>query len=440
LENRLGEIWRDVLSSLDEFLPDGVNEIWINTCYPVSMDGGVLVLETKNPFIKSNMETMVMKPLVDFLSSRGYADSAQLRVADESPSYYQKGKAQAKNPDVRKANGLNPNYVFDTFVVGKSNRLANAASLAVSDAPGVAYNPLFIWGGVGLGKTHLMHAIAHRLEENLPSARTLYVSSEKFTNDLIAAIRNNNTPEFRNKYRTLDLILIDDIQFIADKEQTQEEFFNTFNTLHDASKQIVISSDRPPKDMVGMEERLVSRFESGLVTDIQTPDYETRMAILQKKAELKNKKIPEEVIEFLAQNIPSNIRELEGALNRVIAQSETNREPMSLENIAVWLKDVLRGSSKDNMSIDYIQQLVAESYGITMEEMLSRNRTAALAEARQIAMFIARKNLKLTVNQIAAAFNKKDHTTVLYACRRIEELIKTNLKVKTIVDNVYGKM
>jgi chromosomal replication initiator protein len=312
--------------------------------------------------------------------------------------------------------------------------------MAVSEAPGVAYNPLFIWGGVGLGKTHLMHAIAHQLEKNMSSARTLYVSSEKFTNDLIAAIRNNNTHEFRAKYRTLDLILIDDIQFIAGKDQTQEEFFNTFNTLHDASKQIVISSDRPPKDMVGIEERLVSRFESGLVTDIQTPDYETRMAILQKKAELKNREIPEDVIEFLAQNVPSNIRELEGALNRVIAQSETNSEPMSLENIAVWLKDVLRGSSKDNMSIDYIQQLVAESYGITMEEMLSRSRTAALAEARQIAMYIARKHLPLTSNQIASAFNKKDHTTVLHACNRIEEMIKINLKVKTIVDNVRGKM
>jgi chromosomal replication initiator protein len=238
----------------------------------------------------------------------------------------------------------------------------------------------------------------------------------------------------------LDLLLIDDIQFITGKEQTQEEFFNTFNSLYEASKQIVISSDRPPRDIMGVEERLVSRFESGLVTDIQTPDLETRVAILQKKAILKNRDIPDDIILFLAQSIPSNIRELEGALNRVIAYSEINSEPMSTENIVVWLKDVIRGNSRDNISIDYIQQLVAESFGITMEDLLSRNRAAEFALARQIAMYVARKNLKMTVNQIAIAFNKKDHTTVLYACRRIEEMIKTNLRVKTIVDNLQDKM
>jgi chromosomal replication initiator protein len=242
------------------------------------------------------------------------------------------------------------------------------------------------------------------------------------------------------RYRNLDLLLIDDIQFIATKEQTQEEFFNTFNSLYEEAKQIVISSDRPPRDIHGVEDRLESRFESGLVTDIQTPDLETRVAILQKKADMKYRNIPVDVILFLAQNIPSNIRELEGALNRVIHSSEITSEPMTPENAGVWLKDILRNNSKGHVSIDYIQQLVAESFGLTVEELVSTNRTAELALARQIAMFMARKYLRVTVHQIAIAFNKKDHTTVLYACKKVEELIKSNLRVKTIVDNVQSKL
>ncbi|MDR1508651.1 MAG: chromosomal replication initiator protein DnaA, partial [Synergistaceae bacterium] len=404
------------------------------------IENGVLLIEAPNMFAKQQMDTSIVEPLSAFISSRNYAESVFVRVDNKTMQEHPKSKNQSKNAASQKRNGLNPNYVFETFVVGKSNRLAHAASLAVSDSPGVAYNPLFIWGGVGLGKTHLMHAIAHHVEKNLNDARTLYVSSEKFTNDLISAIRNTSTDLFRSRYRNLDLLLIDDIQFITGKEQTQEEFFNTFNSLYEASKQIVISSDRPPRDILGVEERLVSRFESGLVTDIQTPDLETRVAILQKKADMKNREIPEEVILFLAQNIPSNIRELEGALNRVIAYSEINSEPMSTENIGVWLKDILRGNSRGNISIDYIQQLAAESFGITVEELLSPNRTSELALARQIAMYIARKSLRVTVNQIAIAFNKKDHTTVLYACRRIDEMIKNNLRVKTIVDNIQDKM
>lgn len=428
------------MSSSEEILPNGVNEIWLATCNPISIEDNILLIETSNLFTKSKMDSIILKPLSEFVTKHGYAKSVQVRVSSGSQQENQKEKPQVKGAIPQKKNGLNPNYVFDTFVVGKSNRLAHAASLAVSDSPGVAYNPLFIWGGVGLGKTHLMHAIAHHVEQYITDARTLYVSSEKFTNDLITAIRNNNTHEFRSRYRNLDLLLIDDIQFITGKETTQEEFFNTFNSLYEVSKQIVISSDRPPRDIVGVEERLVSRFESGLVTDIQTPDLETRVAILQKKAFLKNREIPDDVILFLATNIPSNIRELEGALNRIIACSEINSEPMSTENISVWLKDVIRSNSKDNISVDYIQQLTAESFGITMEELLSSSRTAEVALARQIGMYVTRKNMNLTVNQIALAYNKRDHTTVLYACRRIDEMTKTNLRVKTIVDNLQDKM
>ena len=428
------------MASSEDILPKGVNDIWLATCKPISIEDGTLLMEASNSFIKSKMDSIILKPLVDFVTKCGYAKSVVVRVAGDSSSAGRSERQQSKGVMPQKKNGLNPNYVFDSFVVGKSNRLAHAASLAVSDSPGVAYNPLFIWGGVGLGKTHLMHAIAHHVEHYISDARTLYVSSENFTNDLITAIRNNSTHEFRSRYRNLDLLLIDDIQFITGKEQTQEEFFNTFNSLYEMSKQIVISSDRPPRDIVGVEERLVSRFESGLVTDIQTPDLETRVAILQKKAFIKNRKIPDDVIIFLATNIPSNIRELEGALNRVVAYSEINSEPMSTENIVVWLKDVLRSNSKDNISVDYIQQLAAESFGMTIDELLSSSRTAEVALARQIAMYVTRKNLNLTVNQIALAFNRKDHTTVLYACRRIEEMKKTNLRVKAIVDNLQDKM
>ncbi|MDR0653811.1 MAG: chromosomal replication initiator protein DnaA [Synergistaceae bacterium] len=436
----LEAIWRDVLASSEEILPEGVNSIWLETCSPVSLENGSLIIEARNSYTKSKMDEVILKPLTDFLEDRGYANFAMVRVPEDLSDQKSKSANSQRQPVIIKKNGLNPNYVFETFVVGKSNRIAHAASLAVSDSPGVAYNPLFIYGGVGLGKTHLMHAIAHHVEHNMSDARTLYISSEKFTNDLIFAIRNNSTHEFHMRYRNLDLLLIDDIQFITGKESTQEEFFNTFNSLYEASKQIVISSDRPPREITGVEERLVSRFESGLVTDIQIPDLETRVAILQKKAYLKNKIVPEEVILFLAENIPSNIRELEGALNRVIAYSEINAEPMSTENIGVWLKDILRGSSRGNVSVDSIQHFVAEHFGITVEELLSPNRTAELALARQIAMYLSRKNLRLTVDQIAKAFNKKDHTTVLYAVRRVEEMKKTDLRVKAIVENVQDKM
>jgi chromosomal replication initiator protein len=385
------------------------------------------------------MEKKILKPLEAFLNEKGYARSVFIHL-DESQQEQERAKAVIQTQAAPNKNGLNPNYVFDTFVVGKSNRLAHAASLAVSESPGVAYNPLFIWGGVGLGKTHLMHAIAHHVERNIQSPRTIYVSAEKFTNDMVASIKTNTNPEFRAQYRNLDVLLIDDIQFIGDKEGTQEEFFHTFNSLHESKKQVVISSDRPPKEIKGVEERLVSRFEWGLVTDIQQPDFETRVAILQKKAELKDLNIPEEVIIFLAQNIPSNIRELEGALNRVVAYSNVNSEPMNTENLGVWLKDILRHNAKGQISVDYIQQLTAESFGITIDDLISAKRTSDLALARQIAMYIARDKLNDSLQQIGYAFNKKDHTTVLHACKKIEELMKSSIRVKTIVDNIRNKL
>lgn len=445
MEKNAESVWKEVLQASKDFLPPDTHDMWLHTCLPISLENGVLCLDVPNPFARENIENRIQKPLESFLRERGYADRVELQMRENVQSVVNKSEQdraravwETQMQQVR--NGLNPNYVFDTFVIGKSNRLAHAASLAVSESPGVAYNPLFIWGGVGLGKTHLMHAIANHIQKNLQNARTLYVSSEKFTNDMIASIKNNKPADFRAQYRNIDVLLIDDIQFIGDKEGTQEEFFHTFNSLHEAKKQVVISSDRPPKEIKGVEERLVSRFEWGLVTDIQQPDLETRVAILQKKAELKGHRIPEDVILFLAQNIPSNIRELEGALNRVVAYADIDAGPINAENIGVWLKDILRHRQSGQLSIDYIQQITAESFGITVEDLVSIKRTSDLALARQIAMYVARNKLNDSLHQIGVAFNKKDHTTVLHACNKIEAMMKTNIRVKTIVDNIMNKL
>lgn len=287
-----------------------------------------------------------------------------------------------------------------------------------------------------------MHAIGHYFLDNHKNdnMKVTYVSSEKFTNELISSIKNNRTQEFKAKYRNVDILLIDDIHFLAKKESTQEEFFHTFNSLHNSKKQIVISSDRPPKEIQSIEDRLVSRFEWGLVTDIQPPDYETRVAILQKKAQTRNVDIPEEIILFLANNVPSNIRELEGSLNRVIASSELNSEPMTVENVSVWLKDVIKYASHGPVSVETIQQIVAENLGFTVEDLKSSKRTSELAFARQVAMYLSRKHTESSLQQIGLAFNKKDHTTVLHAQKKIDALIKDQPRIKSTVDNLEEKL
>lgn len=437
MEQDIRSIWQDVLSSSNAFLPPGTSNMWMSECEPVSIQNGVMTISVPNRFTLENFEKRVLEHLIKYVKSMDYAESISLVLRDEEqkPSDTKKQLLQPQSK-----NGLLPNYIFDTFVVGKSNNFAHAASVAVSESPGDApHNPLFIWGGVGLGKTHLMHAIAHKILEKDQSVRILYVTSEKFTNDLVSSIKSNTTADFRSRYRNLDVLLVDDIQFIGNKEATQEEFFHTFNTFREANKQIVISSDRPPKDIKDLEERLISRFEWGLVTYIQPPDFETRVAILQTKAEMKEYKIPEDVIAFIAQNIPSNIRELEGALNRVVMFSKINNEPINIDNIGVWLKDVIRSSSV-GVSIDQIQQLTAESFNITIDDLTSTNRTKDVALARQIAMYLARDILNESLQQIAFAFNKKDHTTIIHACNKIEEMMKTNIRVKNIVENIRGKM
>ena len=337
---------------------------------------------------------------------------------------------------------LNPRYTFDTFVVGANNNLAHAASLAVSESPAEIYNPLFIYGGVGLGKTHLMHSIAHYIIENNPEMQVMYVTSEKFTNELIESIRNvNSTPtEFRAKYRNIDCLLIDDIQFIIGKESTQEEFFHTFNELHENKKQIIISSDKPPKDILTLEERLRSRFEWGLTVDIQPPDYETRMAILKKKEELEGLHIDNEVMKYIAANVKSNIRELEGALTKIVALSRLKKQDVDVELAEEALKDLISPDDTKEITTDLIIDIVSEHFSITPQEIISSNKSRKITFPRQICMYLCRKLTDFSLADIGKSIGDRDHTTILHGVDKIEEQIKEDHSLRNTTDLLIKKL
>jgi len=338
---------------------------------------------------------------------------------------------------------LNPRYTFDTFVVGANNSFAHAASLAVAESPGEIYNPLFIYGGVGLGKTHLMHSIAHFILGNNPKSRVLYVTSEKFTNEIIDAIRkkdDTSTIQFREKYRNVDVLLIDDIQFIIGKEATQEEFFHTFNALHESKKQIIISSDKPPKDIETLEERLRSRFEWGLTVDIQSPNYETRMAILHKKAELENFAIGNDVIEYIANNIKSNIRELEGALTKIHAYSSLSGRKLTVELAEEVLRDSISLNEHRKPTPDLILKIVAEHFNITPTDIISQKRNKELVYPRQIIMYLCRAYTDIPLKQIGLLLGKRDHSTVISGCKKIERDIANNEIVKNTIEILRKKI
>lgn len=421
---------------------DNAVKTYLDTCIPVSFNDGILILEVPTSFGMEAISSRYLDQMKKLLPETGFGDDIILRVANsQESSRVSRVSAVFKESFVKNSlydTGLNPDYVFDSFIVGKSNRFPHAACLAVAEQPGIAYNPLFIWGNVGLGKTHLMQAIGHFILAKDPSKKVLYVSAENFTNEVIQAIRTGGQKELHKRYRELDVLMIDDIQFIAGKEATEEEFFNSFNSMHNAHKQIILTSDRPPKE-TGLEDRLVSRFSSGLVTDIQSPDFETRVSILQNKAERKKIEIPEDVILFIAENVHSNIRELEGALNRVYTVSEFNGEPLTVQNAAKWMKDLIK-EPNGPVTIEKIQQLTAESFGFSIQDLLSKKRTAELALARQIAMYIIRNKTEESLQQIGLCFNKKDHTTVIYACKKVEDLLNSDKRVKMIVDNVVKKL
>lgn len=335
---------------------------------------------------------------------------------------------------------LNPKYVFSTFVIGNSNRLAHAASLAVSEAPAQVYNPFFIYGGVGLGKTHLMHAIGHRIKENNPNIKVVYISSEKFTNELINSIISGNPESFRQRYRNIDVLLVDDIQFLSKKEHTQEEFFHTFNTLHDANKQIIISSDRPPREIQTLEDRLRSRFEWGLITDIQPPDLETRIAVLRKKAMIESLNVPNEVIVYIASRIENNIRELEGALIRVVAYASLNNQPIDIDLATEALKDIFPNGRPKQITTDLIKDVVAAHFKLKLEDLSAKKRTRNVAFPRQIAMYLCRELTETSLPKIGEIFGGRDHTTVIHAHDKIHKERNSDAKLNNTVKELIKRI
>jgi chromosomal replication initiator protein len=329
---------------------------------------------------------------------------------------------------------------FEFKVVGNSNRFAHAACYAVAESPSKAYNPLFIYGGVGLGKTHLMQAIGHQILRKYPHYTVMYVSSEKFTNDLISSIKDDNTHGFRNRYRSMDVLLIDDIQFLAGKERTQEEFFHTFNTLHESNKQLVISSDRPPRSIPTLEDRLRSRFEWGLITDIQPPDLETRIAILRKKAQSENLNVPYDILDYIANSIDSNIRELEGALIRLVAYATISNKPLNMNTVMEALKDILPPTSPKKITIEFIQKEVSSYYGLDLKDLISKKRNKHISYPRQIAMYLCRKYTDASYPQIGEQFGGRDHTTVMHANDKIEKEILNDQEVSQLINELSKKI
>ena len=339
---------------------------------------------------------------------------------------------------------LNPKYKFDTFVVGSNNKFAHSASLAVAESPGEAYNPLYLYGGAGLGKTHLMHSIGHFLLEQNPNTKVLYVTSEAFTNEVIESIRSGNSAamtKLREKYRTVDVLMVDDVQFIIGKESTQEEFFHTFNVLHSAGKQIILSSDKPPKEMETLDERFRSRFEWGLIADIQAPDYETRMAILRKNAENYDKKIDDHIFQYIATNIKSNIRELEGAFNRIIAKSRImNTSEITLELAEDALKDIIHPDQPKEITPNLIIEMVAEHFEVTSTDILSKKRNSEFVLPRQVAMYLCRNMLDISLSNLAKILGKKDHTTIIHGINKIEDELMVNEELKNKIEIIKKKI
>ena len=412
-------------------------ETWIRDLDIESADNGNIVLIANNAFQKESILSRyhdLIKNTFNYLTNRNCEITVLLKD-DISEEELQVASKLSNTPNSYPNTTLNPKYTFDSFVVGNSNRFAHAAALAVAEAPATAYNPLFIYGGVGLGKTHLMQAIANEILLNNRNANILYVTSEKFTNQLINAIKDGKNEIFRNKYRNIDVLLIDDIQFIAGKERIQEEFFHTFNTLHENGKQIIISSDKPPKDIKLLEDRLKSRFEWGLIADISNPDYETRLAILRKKAQLDNIIIDDEILSDIATKIDSNIRELEGILNKLIANASLTNCQITIEMAEKAINDVVTKKDKV-LSLDLIQETISKYFNITVEELKGVKRSNDVTFPRQIAMYLCRNVAQLPLTKIGEGFGKRDHTTVIHACNKIEKEIQNNVSTKRIVESV----
>ncbi|MDP4161491.1 MAG: chromosomal replication initiator protein DnaA [Bacillota bacterium] len=432
MEN-IADLWNAALGNIEKKISKPSFDTWLKSTKAHALQGNSLVITAPNDFARDWLEERYSQLISGILYEITGEELTVKFIIPQNPTEEEndpplppKKATKEDEPNEFPQHILNSKYTFDTFVIGSGNRFAHAASLAVAEAPAKAYNPLFIYGGVGLGKTHLMHAIGHYVLDHNPSAKVVYLSSEKFTNEFINSIRDNKAIEFRNKYRSVDVLLIDDIQFLAGKESTQEEFFHTFNTLHEESKQIIISSDRPPREIPTLEDRLRSRFEWGLITDITPPDLETRIAILRKKAKAEGLDIPNEVMLYIANQIDSNIRELEGALIRVVAYSSLINKDINADLAAEALRDIIPSSKPKVITILEIQKVVGEHYSIKLEDFKAKKRTKSVAFPRQIAMYLSRELTDYSLPKIGEEFGGRDHTTVIHAHEKISKLLQTD--------------
>jgi chromosomal replication initiator protein len=445
-EYNLNDMWNNLVPSLEKSLNRPIYEALLSSTKPVSFSDNKLQIAVPNELVKD----WLSKHCITLLEQevRGlHGEGAKVEFVVGAKELFttpllEKGSFSSAKTPPPSSPYLNPRYTFDTFVVGHGNRFAHAASLAVAEAPAKAYNPLFLYGGVGLGKTHLMQAIGHHVAGTNRRAKILYITSETFTNELINSIRDDKTLQFRNKYRNIDILLVDDVQFLAGKERTQEEFFHTFNSLYEAGKQIVVSSDRPPKEIPTLEERLRSRFEWGLTADIQAPDFETRIAILKKKAELSELTVSDDILSYIASKVMSNIRELEGALIRVVAFASLNASEITAPLVDHVLKDILdpRKKGKSNISMDLIKKATAEYYSVKIDDMSAKIRTKEIAIARQVAMYLSREHTGSSLPKIGEEFGGRDHTTVLHACDKIRTARKNNPGIEEAVKSITAKL
>ena len=432
------QLWTDACRAIAEQIPEISYHKWIEPLSPVIIEHGILVIEAPDDVTKTTAQKYYIENIRRGVQKTDPTILDVMLILPQQREDFIRMSGEPKEPT--RSLYLNPKYTFDTFVVGKSNNFAHAAALAVADEPGKSYNPLFIYGGVGLGKTHLMHAIGHAMLEKNPNARIVYVTSEMFTNEMIEALRAGKNAEFRQKYRNTDLMMIDDVQFIAGKQSVQEEFFNTFNTLHNAGHQIVISSDRPPKEIKSLEERLSSRFEWGLVADIQPPDRETRIAILRNRAQLEHVDVDDDVILYIAEHVQNNIRQLEGSLTRVIAYSRLKSVPINMALAHEALKDLLPDETAPVVTPDRIKEIVASYYSVSVDNLMSQRRDKEIVMPRQVAMYLCHKLLNLPYKRIAQLFDRGDHTTAISACKKIASLAETDFGFREELKNIEKRL
>lgn len=432
-------LWNKILDYCKIRVSNHAYDAFFLPTKPIAVRNNILFLLVDDAFPKEVLETSHLTQIREAMKELGYKNYDVRIIMDEDEIPYH---APEENHSFGKYNSytLNPKYTFDTFVKGESNKFAHAACVAVAESPAKSYNPLFIYGGVGLGKTHLMHAIGHHIAGNNKNAKILYLSSETFVNELVNSIKDDKNEAFRMKYRNVDVLLIDDIQFLSGKEGTQDEFFHTFNTLYNANKQIIISSDRPPKEIETLEDRLRTRFEMGLIADIQPPDFETRIAILKKKSQVEKKDLPNDVITYIANHIKSNIRELEGALVRVIAYSDLIKEEISYSLACEALKDLFGSSVNNVINSATIKEKVANAFSIKIDDFESKKRTRSIAYPRQIAMYLCRELTDMSLSVIGEEFGGRDHTTVIHACEKVFQDMEKDRELKAKIERIISEL